>query len=1049
MAKIHPRIGFHTAGAGGNPSGIGEHYVKRCHDAGVPVAITCADGTVGVMDSLANPHPDDIIIFRVVRDKHESFAVPDYGATPSSAAASYWDLILSFIPPELIPHKDKIWIAYGNELDQEKTDWIHWWSLEISKLMNAAGYKAIGPNWASGTPRYPDWESAGSLAFLRYCGQNPDKAAVGVHEYSYTIDDLFHGGGDKVGRYRHILKVCRDNGIGRPTILIKEFGYENARVASPSRIVADLGELYKKYPDYPPATLWWLGPWFGDVANQLQRAIEPVGDFVANTTFEFEAPKDVVSTPPPVVDEKAEEKPAIAPKKDRPPVKPNHRGIELDFFKVIDGKSDFRIHKKVWCEFRYNNTAGREIPYGGIGIAVHKWTGTEWVFAYYQHSYKGRVRTAGGPKPDGSPHDDGWKNVDVGIYALTPFLTFDELAQNKRKNPTAISEGFFMGPPIYIRIGSHIEPGGRIDQPPAPLFPEPELDEVVDPEDGDPLAPGAPGEEVSKPAGSLGEFLWNEGEGKRLLTLNPVAALQKVILNDGFLPVSEEFRTVFKDQPYVVQSAEHLGTGEKRVYYAAVGKWDDIRFVGSTIAAATTTFETPMAATTEPEKPKEELVEVKPAGFSFEFWPTDAKKVTQYFGARPEFYKKFGFPGHEGIDLASQMGTHYYAVAAGKITRVTDKRWDGRESAYGWHVVVDHGSGYSTLYAHAKPNPPVNVGDRVEAGQIIAYSGNTGNSSGPHLHLTLKKAGHTIPGWKTGYMDPWPFLEPIYNDLPAPTGDLVEGYLWLSSLELRGNKMAVTKLGLNMREKADKNSTLLGRTQPGATVRILNETPENGYLLCEASISKIPKKAAKVIPTGKRIDLLEYVRGDDRLYEVVNARGTQERFQTQRDGSTFYQTKNQNWEEFFFDDDFIYRDVDTSPGAGRYYRQKDADLPKGSRWLRRRMAEGETYTQARQVQFYMKNSGAKSAANSGGVTDTIKFVKHHKKHKFQTGIELDDVIELLWVNGRETYFYAKNYGLVGWRREHDDPHTPPWSAISEEHRPGQRPDNVREPVRIV
>jgi hypothetical protein len=207
MAKIHPRIGFHTAGSAGNPSGIGEEYVRRCHNAGVPVAITCADGTVGIMDALANHHPDDIIIYRVVRDKHESFAVPDYNTTPSNAAASYWDLIRPFIPPELVPHKDKIWIAYGNELDQEKTDWIHRWSLEMSKVMNADDYKAVGPNWAAGTPRYPDWESAGSLAFLRYCAQNPDKAAVGVHEYSYTIEDLFDGGGDKVGRYRHILKV--------------------------------------------------------------------------------------------------------------------------------------------------------------------------------------------------------------------------------------------------------------------------------------------------------------------------------------------------------------------------------------------------------------------------------------------------------------------------------------------------------------------------------------------------------------------------------------------------------------------------------------------------------------------------------------------------------------------------------------------------------------------------------------------------------------------------------------------------------------------------
>ena len=67
---------------------------------------------------------------------------------------------------------------------------------------------------------------------------------------------------------------------------------------------------------------------------------------------------------------------------------------------------------------------------------------------------------------------------------------------------------------------------------------------------------------------------------------------------------------------------------------------------------------------------------------------------------------------------------------------------------------------------------------------------------------------------------------------------------------------------------------------------------------------------------------------------------------------------------------------------------------------------------------------------------------------FPTGIELNDVIELEWVNGRERYFYAKNYGLVGWERKHDDPHTPPWSAISEIHQPGSREPFTRERLTI-
>lgn len=196
------------------------------------------------------------------------------------------------------------------------------------------------------------------------------------------------------------------------------------------------------------------------------------------------------------------------------------------------------------------------------------------------------------------------------------------------------------------------------------------------------------------------------------------------------------------------------------------------------------------------------------------------------------------------------------------------------------------------------------------------------------------------------------------------------------------------------------------------------------------------------------IDLLPFLKGDGRQYEVKNAWGSQERVQTQVDGAHFYHVKNAQWEQFFFDDEFIYRDVDCSPGNGRFYRMKDADLPRGSRWLRRHMTIGETFTQNRQVQFYNKADGSKSDANSGSVTDTMKLVAHHAKHRFPTGIELNDVIELEWVNGRERYFYAKNYGLVGWARKHDDPHTPPWSAISEIHQPGSRQPFTRERIAV-
>lgn len=149
------------------------------------------------------------------------------------------------------------------------------------------------------------------------------------------------------------------------------------------------------------------------------------------------------------------------------------------------------------------------------------------------------------------------------------------------------------------------------------------------------------------------------------------------------------------------------------------------------------------------------------ATFRFEVWPTTQRLVTQHFGTRPEYYAQFGFPGHEGIDLAAPYETPYTAVADGVVIWASDQRRSGGPSAYGWHVILDHGNGYTTLYAHAAVWPLPAVGDAVLAGDIVAFSGNSGNSSGPHLHLTLKKEGYRLPGWPAGYMDPFPLLEPL------------------------------------------------------------------------------------------------------------------------------------------------------------------------------------------------------------------------------------------------------------------------------------------------
>ena len=224
----------------------------------------------------------------------------------------------------------------------------------------------------------------------------------------------------------------------------------------------------------------------------------------------------------------------------------------------------------------------------------------------------------------------------------------------------------------------------------------------------------------------------------------------------------------------------------------------------------------------------------QPAKFRFKAWPTDFRSVNQRFGARPAAYRPF-FPGHEGIDVHAPMDTPYYAVADGKVRRVKVK--EGTKG-YGTSVVIDHKDGYSTLYAHARarPAPPVEEGDAIKAGQIVAFSGNTGRSTAPHLHLTVKKTGHVHPGWerKVEYMDPGPFVAELLRELEPK---LKACFIHESHLKMKGNNKATTNpsnIHTNIRDRAvGEERYVIAKVPEGALVRLLVDAPENGFYKCE------------------------------------------------------------------------------------------------------------------------------------------------------------------------------------------------------------------------
>ncbi len=118
-------------------------------------------------------------------------------------------------------------------------------------------------------------------------------------------------------------------------------------------------------------------------------------------------------------------------------------------------------------------------------------------------------------------------------------------------------------------------------------------------------------------------------------------------------------------------------------------------------------------------------------------YPVDVVRITQYFGntdfstANPQIYNG---KGHTGVDFGVSIGTPVKAALTGQVVGVgnTDL-YRGCES-YGKWIMIKHNDGLSTLYAHLSVQD-VSIGDTVSTGSIIGLSGNTGYSTGPHLHF--------------------------------------------------------------------------------------------------------------------------------------------------------------------------------------------------------------------------------------------------------------------------------------------------------------------------
>ena len=115
----------------------------------------------------------------------------------------------------------------------------------------------------------------------------------------------------------------------------------------------------------------------------------------------------------------------------------------------------------------------------------------------------------------------------------------------------------------------------------------------------------------------------------------------------------------------------------------------------------------------------------------------DLRRLASGYGYRSDPFTKIR-KFHAGMDFSAKTGTPIYATGDGVVRRA-----DNRASGYGNHIVIKHGYGYETLYAHLSKYK-ARVGQKVKRGDIIGYVGSTGRSEAPHLHYEVHKNGQPV-----------------------------------------------------------------------------------------------------------------------------------------------------------------------------------------------------------------------------------------------------------------------------------------------------------------
>lgn len=144
--------------------------------------------------------------------------------------------------------------------------------------------------------------------------------------------------------------------------------------------------------------------------------------------------------------------------------------------------------------------------------------------------------------------------------------------------------------------------------------------------------------------------------------------------------------------------------------------------------------------------------------------PLKRFKITQLFGVNPRMYKRFGLKGHNGLDLRTKFAPSYsgkircYAADDGTVTLCQNQG----KSGYGKSIRIKHQDGSTTIYAHLLQFA-TKRGRKVNRGEVIGTTDNTGFSTAAHLHFGLLPKNPNYNNGYAGWIDPLPYLDKTWR----------------------------------------------------------------------------------------------------------------------------------------------------------------------------------------------------------------------------------------------------------------------------------------------